>query len=204
MRTLFKTSYAFDINHLVDPGEILRVLALVAIALLLPLWMSSYALSELVMFLCYALAGLGLMVLIGFSGQVSFGHTAFLAIGAYAHVWLLGQGIPFVLSLVLAGLISGAFGAALGRAASKMHGFYLAIATLAFAILVENVIGAAEPLTGGHMGVQVPRIEMFGQALDAPWMQYYLYLAVLVFCVGGVANLKRSAHGRAMMAIRDS
>lgn len=204
MRTLFKTSYAFDIDHLVDPGERFRVLALLAVALLLPLWLSSYALSELVMFFCYALAGLGLMVLIGFSGQVSFGHTAFLAIGAYAHVWLLGRGVPFMASLALAGLISGAFGAGLGRAASKMHGFYLAIATLAFAILIETVIGAAEPLTGGHMGVQVPGIEMFGRALDASWMQYYLYLAVLVFFVWGVANLKRSANGRAMMAVRDS
>lgn len=204
MRTLFKTSYAFDINHLVDPGERFRVIALVVVTLLLPLWMSSYALSELVMFFCYALAGLGLMVLIGFSGQVSFGHSAFLAIGAYAHVWLLNHGVPFMISLALAGLISGAFGAALGRAASKMHGFYLAIATLAFAILIETVAGAAVPLTGGHMGVQVPDIQMFGYVLDKSWMQYYLYFGVLVFFMWGVANLMRSVNGRAMMAVRDS
>ena len=204
MRTLFKTSYNFDIDFLVDPGERFRVLALVAVALLLPLWFSSYALTEMTMFLCYALAGIGLMVLIGFSGQVSFGHTAFLAIGAYSQVFFLGKGVPFPLAIILAGLVSGAFGAALGRAASKMHGFYLAIATLAFAILIETVIGAAEPLTGGHVGISVPPIELFGYPLDAAWMQYYLYLGVVIFFVWGVANLVRSANGRAMMAVRDS
>ncbi|MFA7432725.1 MAG: branched-chain amino acid ABC transporter permease [Gemmobacter sp.] len=204
MRTLFKTNYSFDIDHLVDPGERFRVLLVIAIALALPLWLSSYALSELLMFLCYALAGLGLMVLTGFSGQVSFGHAAFLAIGAYAQVWFLQRGMPFAFSLLLAGLVTAVFGALLGRAASKMHGFYLAIATLAFAILIETVIGAAGPVTGGHMGIQVPGIEFFGQPLDETWMQYYLYLGVLLFFVWGVANLKRSANGRAMVAVRDS
>lgn len=204
MRILFKTSYDFDINHLVDPGERIRVILLIALALAAPLFVSAYGLSELSLFLCYALAGLGLMVLTGFSGQVSFGHAAFLGVGAYAHAYLLGHGVPFFVALPIAGLASGLLGAALGRAASRMHGFYLAIATLAFAILVETVIGAAEPITGGHIGMSVPGIEIFGQSLAASWQHYYLYLAILVFFVWGVANLKRSANGRAMIAVRDS
>ncbi|GGE12129.1 amino acid/amide ABC transporter membrane protein 2, HAAT family [Gemmobacter megaterium] len=204
MRTLFKTSYGFDIDHLVDPGERIRVGLLIAGALALPLVLSGYALSEMAMFLCYALAGLGLMVLTGFSGQVSFGHAAFLGLGAYAQVWFLQRGVPFLVALVLAGLIAGVMGAAVGRAASKMHGFYLAIATLAFAILVETVIGAAVPLTGGHMGVSVPPITLFGYEVQGGWQTYYLYLAVLLFFVWGVANLKRAPTGRAMVAVRDS
>lgn len=204
MRTLFKTSYAFDIDHLVDPGERIRVGLLIALALALPLFLSGYALSEMLMFLCYAIAGLGLMVLTGFSGQVSFGHAAFLGVGAYAQVWLLNQGVPFMLALPLAGLISGGIGALLGRAASRMHGFYLAIATLAFAILMETVFGAAGPVTGGHMGIQVPGIALLGRPVESPWLLYYIYLGVLLFLVWGVANLKRAPTGRAMVAVRDS
>lgn len=204
MRILFKTRYDQDIDHLVDPGERLRVGALILLALAAPLLVSPYFLSELSIFLCYALAGIGLMVLIGFTGQVSFGHAAFLGIGAYAQAAMLTRGIPFILSLPLAALLTGAVGAALGRAVSKMHGFYLAVATLAFAIVIESVIGAAEPLTGGHLGMQVPRIALFGHELGQNWQIYYLYLSVLLFVIWGVANLMRAPSGRSMIAVRDS
>lgn len=204
MRTLFKTSYNFDINHLVDPGERFRVLALLAGALLLPTVLSGYQLTEMTLFLCYALAGIGLMVLTGFTGQVSFGHAAFLALGAYGHVYFLELGVPFLVSLPLGGLVAAVVGWLIGRAASKMHGFYLAIATLAFAILIETVIGAARPLTGGHIGKSVPPIEIFGIDFSSSLYQYYLYLAVIVFFIWGVANLMRSSSGRAMIAVRDS
>ena len=204
MRVLFKTSYDQDIDHLVDPGERIRVGLVIAVALAAPLFVSSYFLSELSIFICYALAGIGLMVLLGFTGQVSFGHAAFLGIGAYAQAALLTHGVPFVVALPLAGLISGAVGAALGRAVSKMHGFYLAVATLAFAIVTESVIGAAEPITGGHMGLQVPPISLFGFELTENWQVYYLYLAVLLFIIWGTANLMRAPAGRSMIAVRDS
>lgn len=204
MRTLFKTSYNSDINHLVHPGERFRVLALLICALLLPLFLSGYQLTEMNMFFCYALAGIGLMVLTGFTGQVSFGHAAFLAIGAYGHVFFLERGVPFFASLFLGGVVSAAVGWLIGRAASKMHGFYLAIATLAFAILIETVIDAARPLTGGHIGKLVPEIAILGVDLSAPVYQYYLYLSVVAFFIWGVANMMRSANGHAMIAVRDS
>lgn len=204
MRTLFKTSYAADIDHLVHPGERFRVMALLVAALALPLILSGYQLSEFNLMFCYALAGIGLMVLTGFTGQVSFGHAAFLAIGAYGHVFFLEQGLPFLVALPLGGMVAAAVGWLIGRAASKMHGFYLAIATLAFAILIETVIGAATPLTGGHIGKSVPDIVLLGVEAGDAVVQYYLYLAVLIFFIWGVANLMRSPSGRAMIAVRDS
>jgi branched-chain amino acid transport system permease protein len=204
MRVLFKTSYDHDIDHLVDPGERIRVALVIAVALAAPLFVSSYFLSELSIFICYALAGIGLMVLLGFTGQVSFGHAAFLGIGAYAEAALMTRGVPFLIALPLAGIVSGAVGAVLGRAVSKMHGFYLAVATLAFAIVTESVIGAAEPITGGHMGLQVPPIALFGFELSENWQVYYLYLAVLLFMIWGTANLMRAPAGRSMIAVRDS
>ena len=95
-------------------------------------------------------------------------------------------------------------GAALGRAASKMHGFYMAIATLAFAIVIETAIGAWEPVTGGHMGLSVPPMSAFGWEVSAGRVQYYILLAIVLFCIWGVANLMRSSTGRAFVAVRDS
>lgn len=204
MRTLFKTTYDQDIDHLVDPGERVRVLGMIALALSAPLVLSSYHLSEMAMFFSFALAGIGLMVLTGFTGQVSFGHAAFVGIGAYAETVLLGAGVPFPVSLIGAGLLAGLVGMALGRAVSRMHGFYLAIATLAFVIVMESVMGAATPLTGGYAGIQVPDIEIAGFSLVESWQHYYLYLAILLFFVWGVANLLRAPTGRAMIAVRDS
>lgn len=204
MQVLFKTHYDQDIDHLVDRGERFRILAAILLALSAPLFVSSFYLGELSVFLVYILAGLGLMVLTGFAGQVSFGHAAFLGIGAYGTAILTGAGLPYLIALVLAGLLSGLFGIALGRAVSRMHGFYLAIATLAFAIIVETVLGAWTPVTGGHMGLQVPTMEILGYPLRENWQQYLLILAVVLFCIWGVANLRRSPSGRAMIAVRDS
>lgn len=189
---------------MVDRGERFRITLAILIAFAAPLFAGSYYLGELSIFLVYVLAGIGLMVLTGFSGQVSFGHSAFLGIGAYGHAVLMGYGVPFVISLPLAAVLSGVIGAALGRAVSKMHGFYLAIATLAFVIIVETVFGEWTAVTGGYLGLQVPDMVLFGYAFDAAWQQYYLILTIVLFCIWGVANLMRSPTGRSLVAVRDS
>ncbi len=204
MHVLFKTNYDQDINHLTNKGERYRVTGVIILAIAAPLIVDSYYLTELSAFLIYALAGVGLTVLTGLSGQVSFGHAAFFGIGAYAHSILLTHGVPFEISLLLAALISGLAGALLGRAASGMHGFYLAIATIAFVIIIETVIGSWTNLTGGHMGMKVPPMVLLGYELDQAWQQYFVILTIFLFFVLGVANLMRSPSGRAMIAIRDS
>lgn len=204
MQVLFKTDYDQDINYMVNRGERFRILLALALALVAPLVVGGFFLSELSIFLVYILAGLGLMVLVGFTGMVSFGHAAFLGIGAYTNSVLLGYGLPFFITLPAGALLAGLIGAALGRAASKMHGFYMAIATLAFAIVVETAIGAWEHVTGGHMGLSVPPMAGLGFEINAGPVQYYLILAIVVFCIWGVANLMRSPTGRAFIAVRDS
>jgi branched-chain amino acid transport system permease protein len=204
MHVLFKTTYDQDINLLVNPGGRIRVIGLIVLAFAAPFLVDPYYLTELSMFLVYALAGLGLMVVIGFSGQVSFGHAALLGIGAYGHAILISHGVSFAVALPLAGLITGLCGALLGRIASGMHGFYLAIATLAFVILIETIIGEWTDLTGGYLGMEVPQISLFGYELNQSWQQYLVTLCVFLFFVWGVANMMRSPSGRAMIAIRDS
>jgi branched-chain amino acid transport system permease protein len=204
MQIIFKTSYDQDINLLSKRGEYIRVTMVVLLMLVAPLFLDIYYLSELGLLLVYVIAGVGLMVLTGFTGQVSFGHAAFLGIGAYCHSILMTAGLPFSVSLITTTAFTGLVGMLIGRSASKMHGFYLAVATLAFLIVIETVIGEWADLTGGYAGFAVPELQVFGVYFTEMWQQYYLDLAIALFVVWGSANLMRSPTGRSFLAVRDS
>jgi branched-chain amino acid transport system permease protein len=204
MQIVFKTTYDQDINLLSKTGEYVRVSLVVLLMLIAPLFLDAYYLSELGLLLVYAIAGIGLMILTGFTGQVSFGHAAFLGIGAYCHSILLTAGTPFVISIMLTAVFTGIVGMLIGRSASKMHGFYLAVATLAFLIIIETVIGEWTGLTGGYAGYAVPELQVFGYYLTEIWHQYYVDLALALFVIWGAANLMRSPSGRSFLAVRDS
>lgn len=204
MQIVFKTSYDQDIDLLSKRAEYVRVSLAVVLMIAAPLFLDVYYLSELGLLLVYAIAGIGLMVLTGFTGQVSFGHAAFLGIGAYAHSILMTAGVPFSASLILTTAFTGLVGMAIGRSASRMHGFYLAVATLAFLIIIETVIGEWTALTGGYSGYLVPELTVFGYHFVETWQQYYLDLALALFVIWGTANLLRSPTGRSFLAVRDS
>jgi branched-chain amino acid transport system permease protein len=204
MQILFKTCYEDDIRFLAKTGEKVRVGLVILFMIAAPLFLQSYYLSELGLLLVYAIAGIGLMILTGHTGQVSFGHAAFLGIGAYCHSILISHGVPFSISVVLTVSLSGLIGMLLGRSASKMHGFYLAIATLAFLILVETMLGEWEAVTGGHTGFKVPALKLFGMPLKADWQLYYLDLFFVLIVVLGASNLFRTPTGRSFLAVRDS
>lgn len=204
MQYLFKTQYNDDIRFLAKTGEKVRVGLVILCLFLAPLLLQDYYLAELGLLLVYVIAGVGLMILTGFTGQVSFGHAAFLGIGAYCHSILMLQGVPFVLSVAITVIVSGIIGMAIGRSASKMHGFYLAIATLAFGILIETVFGEWSSLTGGHAGLAVPGLKVFGMTLTATWQQYVVDLVLAVIVIWGASNLFRTPTGRSFVAVRDS
>ncbi len=204
MQFLFKTHYNDDIRLLAKTGEKVRVGLVVALLVLAPFVLQDYYLAELGLLLVYVIAGVGLMILTGHTGQVSFGHAGFLGIGAYCHSILMSHGVPFSLSIPASVILSGLVGMAIGRSASKMHGFYLAIATLAFGILIETVFGEWTSVTGGHAGLVVPGLKIFGVALSAAWQQYLVDLVLALVVVWGAANLFRSPTGRSFVAVRDS
>lgn len=205
MRVLFRKSYMQDIRLFRDWTQAFWYLLLLTLALAAPLYLDGYFLDELSFVYIYAIAGLGLMILTGFSGQVSFGQAAFVAIGAYAHTILMSRfGVPFILSLPVATLITGMAGLVIGRICSRMHGLYLAIATLSVAIVTERLIGGGGDFTGGHRGLPVPGIDIFGIAIDESWKTYLLNLTIFIAAILMVRNLMRTRSGRAMIAIRDS
>lgn len=204
MQYLFKTRYDDDFRFLSKTGEKVRVGVVIMLLVAAPLVLQDYYLAELGLLLVYVVAGVGLMILTGHTGQVSFGHAGFLGIGAYCHSILTAHGVPFTVSLVVTVVLAGLVGMAIGRSASKMHGFYLAIATLAFGILIETVFGEWGSVTGGHAGLAVPELRLFGISMAAAWQQYLVDLVVALIVIWGASNLFRTPMGRSFVAVRDS
>ncbi|WP_238366050.1 branched-chain amino acid ABC transporter permease [Mesobacterium pallidum] len=207
MRTVFKTSYDTDIDlheHWFRRG---RYLALLVFMMSLPFWADEYFLAEATNTLIWSLAGMGLMVLVGHTGQPSLGHAAFLSIGAYTDVALMNAGVPFLVSFPIAGIFAGVVGAIVAIPAVRMSGIYLAIATLALFVIVEEIVILLEPITGGVGGLFAPAIEIFGIPFERYAYLgnfYWLVLAVVVIICWGYANLMRSPTGRSFLAVRDS
>ena len=203
MRFIRKTRYGQDSDLFQHNGQRFWYGLLGLAVLLCPLALSDFLLGELAQVCIYAIAGVGLMLLVGYTGQVSLGHAAFLAIGAYCHAWLLNQGVPFPLALAAATALSGVVGVVVGIPALRMTGIYLAVATLAFLIIVEQVLSHWVSVTGGFRGMFVPPAE-FGLDLSTPVPFYYLCLLFLTLSMIAALNWLRSPTGRAMAAVRDS
>jgi len=207
MRVVFKKSYDRDIDlheHWQSRAK-MAVLALLMIAL--PFLVGNYYLAEAANTLIWALAGMGLMIAVGHTGQVSLGHAAFLAIGAYTDAALMNLGLPFLIAFPIAGIVAGLFGAIIAVPAVRMSGIYLAIATLAVFVIVEELVILLDPITGGVGGIMAPSISIFGISFDryASLSNFYwLVLAVVILVTWAYANLLRSPTGRSFLAVRDS
>jgi branched-chain amino acid transport system permease protein len=204
MRFLFKTDYAQDLRLFKHGGQVFWYGLLVLVLLAAPYIAGEYLMSQLQFICIYSIVGLGLMLLVGFTGQISLGHAAFLAIGAYTEGLLQARGVPFAVSLPSAALLAGMFGWILGLPALRLKGIYLAMATFAFNLIVVEVLTRWEGLTGGNAGLHVKPIELFGMKLDGDQGFYYLCLGLTVLSILALMNLLRSPTGRAFVAIRDS
>ena len=204
MRFLFRTSYDQDLRLFRHGGQVFWYSALAVVLLAAPWWASEYMMTQLHFIGIYSIVGLGLMLLVGFTGQISLGHAAFLAVGAYTEALLAATGWPFWLSLPAAALLSAAVGIIVGLPALRLKGIYLAIATLAFGVIVEEILARWESLTGGNTGLHVKPIVLFGARLESDSGFYYLVLGLTAVCCVALANLLRSPTGRAFVAVRDS
>ncbi len=204
MRYLFKTRYEQDITPWRHAGDLFWHGLLLAVLLVVPGVLGEFYVGELAGVFIFAIAGVGLMLLTGYTGLVSLGHAAFLGIGAYTNAVLLARGVPFALTLPAAGLLAALAGALIGLPTLRMSGLYLAIATLAFGSIVGTVFQKWTAVTGGFDGFAVPAPSILGVNLEGATGTYYMALAVLLFVLWVSLNVLRSPLGRAMMAIRDS
>ena len=205
MRAIFKTDYDQDIRLFRHSGYAWSYGVLLALAVAAPLFVGSYLQSQLVFVFIYAIVGVGLLILTGFTGQVSLGHAAFLAIGAYTTAYLQKLGVPFLIYLPLSALIAGAVGALVGFPALRLSGIYLVIATIAFGFIVEEIAARWESVTNGNEGMRIKALDLFGFTLGRDGYGFYvLCLGLLIVVMLGALNLLRSPTGRAFLAIRDS
>jgi len=203
---LLKTSYQADMALYPLPIARWTVAAIVALAFLaVPLMLSDYYLSILNLVSVAIVGALGLNILVGYTGQVSIGHGAFMSVGAYTAANLATRlDAPFWISLPLGGLMAAAVGAVVGIPSLRIKGLYLAIATLAGQLIIEWTINHVTWISGGvQASIEVPRPHIFGLEISTQRQMYFFLLVFVVLAIVGVMNLMRTRVGRAFIAIRD-
>ena len=205
----FKSSYVADQQMLpIRQDRILMVGLLVFAFGVAPFVVTDYVfLSMLIPFLILTLAAIGLNLLVGYCGQISIGHAAFMAVGAYAaynFVVLVPQ-LNFLVVLVLAGLVAAMAGILFGIPSLRIKGLYLAVATLAAQFFMDWVFARVRWFTdySPSGSVSPANVEVFGWRLDTPVEKYLFLLAVLIVFTILAKNLVRGHIGRAWMAMRD-
>jgi branched-chain amino acid transport system permease protein len=194
------------------PKKLLWVLLALAflVPLLHPLFpdvVSDYRLFLVSTMIIAAIAVLGLNLLTGFNGQISLGHGAFYAVGAYTAAVLMDHlNMPYWATLPCAAVVCFIVGYLFGLPALKLEGHYLALATFALALAVPQILKYKwlEGLTGGVQGIVLNKPEVpFGLPLSEDQWLYYYCLVTMVILYWAAANMLNSRSGRAMMAIRD-
>jgi branched-chain amino acid transport system permease protein len=185
--------------------RILLVCALAAVALLIPFLFGPYRVSQFTLVLVYAVAVLGLNLLVGYSGQISLGHGAFFALGAYTAALLIEKAsVPHLLTVPAAGAVCFAAGFLFGVPALRLHGLYLALVTLGLAVALPQLIKRFDGLTEGTQGLTVAQPATPGWLpLDDDQFLYLLSLALAGVMFLLAWNLTRGQLGRAVKAVRD-
>jgi branched-chain amino acid transport system permease protein len=215
--TPLATRYEDDLRLLASRWRQVGMVLLAIALLVYPLQASSRWMTIGNSALVAIVGAVALMILTGFTGQISLGHAAFLAIGAFTAAALgVHLAMPWWIGMLAGGVIAAAVGLAIGPFALRLRGLYLAIVTVGLVFLVEHVLLHWPAVTGGHRGTSVPMYWWFDgpQVGATPWelgpysfgfahQVYVIYAVIAVLVVLFATNLRRSHTGRAMAAVRD-
>src|SRR5713101_8515146 len=188
---VFKTTYAADMALYPLPIAKWTVIALAALfVLIIPLTVHEYYLSILNLIFIAIVGALGLNILVGYTGQISIGHGAFMSVGAYTAANLAVRlGLPFWLTLPAGGLMAALIGVIVGMPSLRIKGLYLAIATLAGQLIIEWTINHVPAISGGaQASIRVPRPRLGGLVIDSQRGMYALLMLVVVLAVVGTMN----------------
>jgi branched-chain amino acid transport system permease protein len=203
---VFKTTYAADMGLYPLPIARWTVVALLVLfVVIIPLTVQDYYLSILNLILIAIVGALGLNILVGYTGQISIGHGAFMSVGAYTAANLAVRlDMPFWLTLPAGGLMAAAIGVVVGIPSLRIKGLYLAIATLAGQLIIEWTINHVPAISGGaQASIPVARPSLFGISLHTQGDLYFFLLFFAVLAIVATLNLVRSRIGRAFVAVRD-
>jgi branched-chain amino acid transport system permease protein len=191
--------------------KIILAVAVLA-AVLLPFVLEDFRVFQLNLVLIYAIAILGLNILTGYGGQISLGHGAFYAVGAYTSAILISQvGMSAYLTIPIAGVVCLVMGVLMGFPALRLAGHYLALATFALAIATPQLLKykGIEKWTGGVQGIILDKptppfgVTLFGNDLSEDRWLYLVILAIALGLFWVAHNLLSGRVGRAIVAIRD-
>jgi branched-chain amino acid transport system permease protein len=190
-------------------GAVSRIVGLavvLALACTLPFIMSGFRVFQFTQVYIYAIALLGLNILTGYNGQISLGHGAFYAIGAYTTAIMIDKwNIGYGWTIPTAGILCLVVGFLFGRPALRLEGLYLALATFSLALAVPQILKYFEHWTGGSQGIVLskPKAPWRLPLSEDQWL-YFLTLVILVVLFLLARNLLKSRTGRAIVAIRDN
>jgi len=200
----FRTSYAAD--TMIFPTTTSRNFAILGVVLICfaPMVFTNYWLSISIQIGIFAIAALGLNVLVGFTGQISIGHAAFFLLGAFTSAYISNNApIPVFFAIPLAGVVTALVGLIFGIPAARLKGLYLVIATLAAQYILLDFFSRAEWFTGGSVPASANPFSIFGFTLRGDKQYFYVVLAYVLASYILVTNLMRTRDGRALVAIRD-
>ena len=180
---------------------------LLLLFIMIPLMVdSNYLYSTLVIIGIYAIIVQGLGILMGYAGQISFGHAAFFGLGGYTVAILTTRfHWPTLLALLASVILPGIIAGLIGRQTLKLRELYLALATLGFGILVHIIFNEGGELTGGPSGISgIPNLSIGSFSFDSDQKFYLLVWILLLLLLIGIYNLVYSRTGRALCSIRES
>src|SRR6266850_310219 len=193
---VFKTTYGADMALYPLPIAKWTVVALAALfVVIIPLAVHEYYLSILNLIFIAIVGALGLNILVGYTGQISIGHGAFMSVGAYTAANLAVKlGLPFWITLPAGGLMAALIGVIVGMPSLRIKGLYLAIATLAGQLIIEWTINRVPAISGGtQASIEVDRPSLFGVSFNTQGHLYFflLFFAVLYTYYFGIANYEQ-------------
>lgn len=202
---IFHTDYAADRALFPIPADRWTIGLLLLIAATAPLYMNSlYLSSYLLPWLVWTAATLGLNLILGWAGQFHLGYAAVMGIGAYAAVHAVRAGIPWEIAIVLAGFTAAVIGIGFAFAALRVKGLYLALSTLALQFVMDWTISHVPAISGGTQAtLQAPDIRLLGIPITSDAGLYYIALVWCLLVTSFMLNLKRTALGRALVAVRE-
>jgi branched-chain amino acid transport system permease protein len=203
---VLKTSYEADMALYPLPIARWAIAALAVVFFgIVPLGLGEYYLSVANLVWIAVIGALGLNILVGYTGQVSIGHGAFMSVGAYTAANLANRlGSPWPVNLLAGGIMAALIGVIVGIPSLRIKGLYLAIATLAGQFIIEWIINHVTFISGGvQASIEVPRPRIGPYVLASQRAMYYFLLFFVAVAIVGTMNLMRSRVGRAFVAIRD-
>ncbi|MBZ0316513.1 MAG: branched-chain amino acid ABC transporter permease [Anaerolineae bacterium] len=207
---VFHESYGSDLQLRPTTMQRIRIALVLAVVVILPLVANNYLIRISNSIIIAAIGAIGLNILVGYTGQISLGQGAFLAVGAYSSALLTTYyDIPWPVAVVLASFITAGIGMMFGIPSLRLKGLYLAVATLAAQQIVQWVLNNWDPIDGIRDGratnaLRIPDPKIFGYQLNQDEKAFYVFgVLILIAVVIVTVNLFRTHVGRAFIAIRD-